>query len=317
MAKILDEIELRRLLGVDAMAPRAPSPFTAGARYLSSLDGFNIKRPPIPAHVFRAERDRAMSAGTTTGLILLDLSRVLGLPFPATTPLILSRYARVRAGDTLTTEFKASAELYYAIAGRGTTTFGTGESLAWQTGDAFCLPGGGVARHRAESGDAVLWVTTNEPELAFEACEPPAPARASIQPAHYPGAEIRRRLLDVYLDPRAAGMPGKSVNLCNAAIETSRTTTPTFTLAMNSLLPGEAQRAHRHNAVAVTLVVAGARCYSRIDEERVDWEPNTVMITPPTTLHSHHNDGDELALFLIVQDGGLYYHCRTMGFSFT
>jgi hypothetical protein len=41
-----------------------------------------------------------------------------------------------------------------------------------------------------------------------------------------------------------------------------------------------------------------------------------VMITPPTRLHSHHNDGDELALFLIVQDGGLYYHCRTMGFSF-
>jgi gentisate 1,2-dioxygenase len=39
------------------------------------------------------------------------------------------------------------------------------------------------------------------------------------------------------------------------------------------------------------------------------------MITPPGTFHSHHNDGDEVALFLIVQDGGLYYHARTMGFS--
>jgi gentisate 1,2-dioxygenase len=85
---------------------------------------------------------------------------------------------------------------------------------------------------------------------------------------------------------------------------------------MNSLLPGESQRAHRHNAVAVTLVVAADRCYSLIDGERADWEPGAVMITPPTRLHSHHNEGDALALFLIVQDGGLYYHCRTMGFSF-
>jgi hypothetical protein len=31
---------------------------------------------------------------------------------------------------------------------------------------------------------------------------------------------------------------------------------------------------------------------------------------------AHHNDGDHLALFLIVQDGGLHYHTRTMGFSY-
>jgi gentisate 1,2-dioxygenase len=111
-------------------------------------------------------------------------------------------------------------------------------------------------------------------------------------------------------------MPGKSVNLGNVAIESSRTTTPTFTLAMNSLLPGEAQRGHRHNAVAVTLVLAGERCYSLVDGDRVDWEPHAVMITPPTAFHSHHNEGSELALFLIVQDGGVYYHCRTMGFSY-
>jgi gentisate 1,2-dioxygenase len=111
-------------------------------------------------------------------------------------------------------------------------------------------------------------------------------------------------------------MPGKSVNLGNAGIEAQRTTTPTFTLAMNSLLPGEAQRGHRHNAAAVTLVLEGEGCYSLIDGERVDWEPHTVMITPPAAFHSHHNGGARAALFLIVQDGGLYYHCRTMGFSY-
>ena len=111
-------------------------------------------------------------------------------------------------------------------------------------------------------------------------------------------------------------MPGKAVNLGSQALERQRTVMPSFTLALNSLPPGEAQRAHRHNAVAVTLVVQGDRCYSMVDGTRVDWHRHAVMITPPGDLHSHHNEGDGLALFLIVQDGGLHYHCRTMGFSY-
>lgn len=315
MAKTLDELDLRALLAPDSDAAGAPSPYTANARFLTSLDGFNIKRPAIPAHTFRAERDRALDPAAPTGLVPLDLSATLGLDYPATTPLILSRYARIRAGETLSTAFRASAEVYHVIRGSGTTTAGGAVSIAWKASDTFCLPGGAATGHRATE-DALLWVTTNEPQLRFEALEPPASGAAPIRPALYPMAEIRRRLLEVYLDPRGAAMPGKSVNLGNAALESSRTTTPSFTVALNSLLPGESQRGHRHNAVAVTLVLAGERCYSLIDGERADWEPHTVMITPPAAFHSHHNDGSQLALFLIVQDGGVYYHCRTMGFSY-
>lgn len=315
MAKTLDEMELRTLLDPHAAAPRAPSPYTENARYLTSLDGFNIKHPAIPAHAFRAERDRALAPGAATGLVPLDLSSRLGLGYPATTPFILSRYARIRAGETLTTAFRASTELHHVIRGSGATRIAGSVPLAWQAADTFCLPGGATVEHTAAE-DAVLWITTNEPQLGFEGLEPPAPGKAPIRPALYPMVEVRRRLLEVYLDPRGAAMPGKSINLGNVAIESSRTTTPSFTLALNSLLPGEAQRGHRHNAVAVTLVLAGERCYSLIDGERADWEPLTVMITPPAAFHSHHNEGSELALFLIVQDGGVYYHCRTMGFSY-
>ena len=315
MAKTLDEMELRTLIDPDATPPRSASPFTDNARYLTSLDGFNIKRPAVPAHSFRAERDRALAPGAPTGLVPLDLSHTLGLEHPATTPFILSRYARIRAGETLDTAFRASTELYHVIRGAGTTRLGNGETLRWQSADTFCLPGGENLRHVAAE-DAVLWVSTNEPQLQFEELRPPAPGAGPIRPALYPMAEIRRRLLAVYLDPRGAAMAGKSVNLGNVTMESSRTTTPSFTLALNSLLPGESQRGHRHNAVAVTLVLSGERCYSLIDGKRADWEPHTVMITPPAAFHSHHNEGRELALFLIVQDGGVYYHCRTMGFSY-
>ena len=92
--------------------------------------------------------------------------------------------------------------------------------------------------------------------------------------------------------------------------------TPTTTLALNTRSPGRAQRAHRHNSVAVMLPIEGERCYSMIDGERVDWQTYATMVTPLGAAHSHHNEGDRLATFLIVQDGGLFYHCRTIGVSF-
>ena len=60
------------------MATRVETPYTQRARYYSSLDGFNIQKPAIPAHVFVAERDRAFDPATATGLIPCDLSRPLG-----------------------------------------------------------------------------------------------------------------------------------------------------------------------------------------------------------------------------------------------
>ncbi len=297
------------------MATTVESPYTQQARYYSAGEGFNIKRPRIPAHVFLAERDAALSPSSPTGLIALDLSGPLDLEFPATTPLILARYARIRAGETLTTRFTASGEIYYAMGGRGESRFG-GDALAWEAGDVFCLPGGGSATHTARGSDAVLWVVTNEPQLAFERAQAPPPGQAPIVPVHFPHDEIRRQLEWIHAQPPGR-TTGKAVSLGNAALETQRTCLPSFTLAMNSLAPAEVQRAHRHNAVAVTLIVQGERCYSMVEGARLPWEPHAVMITPPGDAHSHHNEGGERAMFLIVQDGGLHYHTRTMGFSYT
>lgn len=296
------------------MATRIETPYTRRARYYSSADGFNIKRPAVPAHVFTAERDRALDPAAPTGLIPLDLSGPLGLEFPATTPLILSRYARIRAGESLRTAFVASGELYYVLEGEGETAWGD-EGLAWEAGDVFHLPGGFAATHAA-ARDSLLYVITNEPALAFEHCRPPAPGGAPIEAVHYPADDIRRELDKIVALPADKIGAGRALSFANASLEKDRTCLPSFTLAMNSLLPGESQRAHRHNAVAVTLIVSGEGCYSMVGGRRVDWQPHAVMITPPADAHSHHNDGDHLARFLIVQDGGLHYHTRTMGFSY-
>ena len=159
--------------------------YTRRARYFDSGNAFNIKYPPVPCHQFLEERDRALEPATGTALIPLDLSEPLEIDFPVTTPLILTCYARVRAGDALTTRFKASGELYYAIAGAGETTKGA-DRIQWAAGDVFCLPGGGEAIHAAADQDCVLWIITNEPELAFEHLEPPQPGDAVTEAVHYP-----------------------------------------------------------------------------------------------------------------------------------
>lgn len=297
------------------MATRIETPYTQRARYYSSLDGFNIQKPAVPAHVFVAERERAFDAATPTGLIPCDLSRTLGIAFPATAPLVLARYVKVRAGDQLTTRFAASGALYYVIVGSGESVQG-GDAIAWDAGDAFCLPGGAETVHVAGSVDCLLYVVTNEPLLAFERLEPPRPGRAPIEAAHFPADEIARQLDRIHRLAATTDMPGKSISFGTVGLDADHVALPSFTFSLNSLSPGEMQRPHQHNAVAVTLVVQGERCYSLIGGRRVDWQPWTVMITPPAAMHSHHNDGDRLAQFLIVQDGGLHYHARTMGFSY-
>jgi gentisate 1,2-dioxygenase len=296
-------------------ARRADTPYTRRARYFDSGNAFALKYPPVPCHQFLAERDRALDAATGTAVIPLDLSAQLGTDFPATTPLILTRYLRIRAGDELTTRLKASGELYYVIAGSGATAKAA-DRIAWGPGDVFCLPGGGAATHLAGDLDCVLWEISNEPELAFEHLEPPAPENAVTGAVHYPAAEIAAQLERVGEKLKGEKIAGLALVFSSVDQARSRNVLPSLTLAVNQLPPGDFQRPHRHNSAAVTLSIRGKNCHSRIGGRRVDWQEHAVMVTPPGEVHSHHNDGDEQMVCLIVQDGGLYYHCRTMGFEF-
>jgi gentisate 1,2-dioxygenase len=296
-------------------AARGDTPYTLRARYFDSGNAFALKYPPVPCHQFLAERDRAFDAATGSALIPLDLSDRLGLEFPATTPLILTCYARIRAGERLTTRFKASGELYYVLRGRGRTVNGE-DTIAWAAGDVFCLPGGGESVHLADGDDGVLWVITNEPELAFEHLEPPAPGHHVTRAVHYPADEIRAQLQRVAEKLEGQKIAGLALVFSSVDQAHHRNVLPTLTLAVNQLPPGEVQLPHRHNSAAVTLSIQGEGCYSMIGGRRIDWQRDAVMVTPPGDVHSHHNDGPQWMSCLIVQDGGLHYHCRTMDFRF-
>ena len=290
--------------------------YTQRARYFDSENAFNIVHSPVPGHSFVAERDRAFSQNTGTRFIPLDQSDTMNLSYPATTPLILASYARISAGDVLTHTPCASAVFGFVIKGQGCSLQGE-EKIEWGEGDVFCFSGGVPISHSSAAEDSILWVVTNEPQLAFEGFLPPDLSSAPVQATHFPAAEIERELkvADAKIkDHLAAGL---AVVISTKKLEESKNISPSLTLAMNQLRAGGVQPPHRHNSVAVSLIVDGSDGYSMVDGIRKNWEPWVTIVTPPESVHSHHNDSSSQASWLIVQDGGLYYHCRTMGFSYS
>src|SRR6476469_9631680 len=124
---------------VPAQYPTAPAtPAEARGRFFNTGNGFNVHLPPVPDRIFTTEPAKALDPATPTGLIACDISADLACRFPATTPLVLARYARIRAGESLATDFAASGVIAYVMQGSGTTRCDN-EEIAWSAGDLFIL----------------------------------------------------------------------------------------------------------------------------------------------------------------------------------
>ena len=302
----------------DLPVQRAKAPATAAqarARYFNTGNAFNQPAVPVPDQSFTDEPAQALNPASPTGLIACDRSRELGTAYQATTPLVLARYAKIRAGESLRTEFVASGVVVYVIVGSGSSTCGK-EQISWQAGDIVVLPGNVSHQHSTAAADAVLWIVTNEPQLAFEHLRGPAKGDAPTDLVHFPAEEIERQVDLLYAVGRGNDIAGSALIFSSTRQEASRNVLPTLMVAMNSLPPGGAQRAHRHNSVAVTLVIAGEHCHSMVDGRRKDWAQWATTVTPATAAHSHFNGGEKWARFLIIQDGGLYNYTRALGFEF-
>ena len=147
-------------------ATHADTPDTR-ARFYDPENFFAFQWPAVPRRQFLVERDKAFATTTATSEILLDISEALGTTYPATTPLLLARYLRVRSSERINLTRRASAEVLYVLRGHGLSE-GFGEAISWVAGDALCFPGGDEVIHFA-TDDAVLFGVCNGPLLTFEA----------------------------------------------------------------------------------------------------------------------------------------------------
>jgi gentisate 1,2-dioxygenase len=262
-----------------------------------------------------------------TRIVPLDTSGLLGCRGPATSPGLCASFIHVRPAEGLITDANATSQLFFVMRGSGSTrvedTAG-GTEIGWRAGDLFTLPASSRATHVAGDDAALYWVHDG-PLLEYLGV---AAVRRQFAPTLYTRAAIHEALDAVIRDPASATANRQSVLLGHQLFPQTMTITHVI-WAMFGILPVDAvQPPHRHQSVAVDLVVdAKPGCYTMVgrtlgpdgrikDGERFDWRPHSVFVTPPGLWHSHHNESGAPAHILPIQDAGLHTFLRTLDIRF-
>ena len=276
--------------------------------------------PPIPGARFPA----SLHEQGPTRTIPLDASERLLCRGPATAPGLCANFVHLRSGECHFTDANATSQLFFVMRGAGSTRVDGQADFEWQAGDLFTLPAQSRALHAATADAALYWVH-DEPLLRYLGA---TAMQRQFPPTLYKRDEIHKALEAVIHDPSSATANRVSILLGSRVFPQTMTITHVL-WAMFGILPVNAvQPPHRHQSVAVDLVVnAKPGCYTMVgrsldadgrikDGERFDWEPHGVFVTPPGLWHSHHNESGHPAHILPIQDAGLHTHLRTLDIRF-
>lgn len=282
----------------------------------------NMSQVPVLAH------DASLHESGPTRIIPFDLSRHMQIDYPASSPNLIASFIRINPNEDIQTEAVATSQAFYIIRGSGRTVTEDGE-ITWSQGDLFVIPAFETpATHYATEDTAIYWVH-DQPLLTYLGVQPNKRRfRTTLfrrerllaeveRIKHQPGAEHRNRM---------------GILLGNKITEDStKTLTHTLWSLLNILPPGDAQRPHRHNSVALDLCVfaeSGDKIYTlmgpELDEQgwvknpiKCLWKTGACFTTPPGWWHSHHNESDKPAWVLPMQDAGLYTYQRTLDIRFS
>lgn len=262
-----------------------------------------------------------------TGVIPLDLSGRLGITTgAATSPALLANFLRIAAGEHLAAlRVNATSQLYYVLYGRGFAAV-NGRLTDWEKGDFLVLPAGAEPVFYADAETAMYWVH-DEPLLRYLGVDATTPR---FRPTKFRRADAVAKLEEIAARPGANDKSRVSVLLANADQEQTLTITHVLWAMFGVLPPHQAQRPHRHQSVALDLILDAppSGCYTllgtRLDERgeilnpiRVDWRAGGAFTTPPGMWHAHYNETDTPAHLIPVQDAGLQTYLRSLDIKFT
>jgi gentisate 1,2-dioxygenase len=301
---------------MSSTASAQPQIWEAQAEFQEYMSAVNPSMPKIGIDVY----PNTLHTTGVTRLIPFDLSANLQTSYAATTPNLYAGYLRICAGETFPTDFVAASQMFFVISGAGQSSMDLG-TISWKTGDLFTLPAMPSALHSA-SVDSVLFWVNDAPLLSYLGV---TPTEQRFQPVLYTQERITAELNKV----RAMGENRNRVGvlLSNPHFPTTMTLTHTLWSLYNILPKGVMQKPHRHNSIAIDhCVSAGLDTYTLIGQEvdeqgdiinpiKAMWVAGATFITPPGWWHSHHNDSDQDAIVLPIQDAGLVMNMQVLDFQ--
>jgi gentisate 1,2-dioxygenase len=75
-------------------------------------------------------------------------------------------------------------------------------------------------------------------------------------------------------------------------------TTDTLYAGLQTILPGESARAHRHTPFALRFIIEGERGFTAVEGEKVMMQRGDLVLTPAWEWHDHGNEGDVPMIWL-------------------
>lgn len=274
--------------------------------------------PPMPK-IDVVDFPHTLHEDGASRVIPFDLSQQLQTAYPATTPNLMANFIRVCEGTSLLTDAKASSQMFYVIRGKGRTQMQQG-TIEWKQGDLFTLPSVPDALHSATEDSSLYWVS-DSPLLNYLGV---APAEQRFSPVLYTKERLEAELAAVRAEGEGRNRTG--ILLSNPNFPLTMTLTHTLWSLYNVLPKRVVQKPHRHNSIAIDYCVAASEnTYTmigkNIDDEgniinpiKAKWVAGSVFITPPGWWHSHHNESDEDAIVLPIQDAGLIMNMQILDF---
>src|ERR1700758_3570124 len=259
-----------------------------------------------------------------TGIVPLDLSNELGIKTgEATSPALLANFVRIRAGEQIGTAVNATSQLYYVLYGWGFAAV-NGKLVRFEKGDFLTLPAGSRVVFYADAETAMYWVH-DAPLLRYLGAEANAPR---FNPTKFRRADAVAKLEEIATRPGANEKSRVSVLLANAEEDQTLTITHVLWAMFGVLPPHQEQLPHRHQSVALDLILdAQPGCYTLlgtrvergqiVDPIRVDWQAGGAFVTPPGMWHAHFNESGAPAHLIPVQDAGLQNYLRRLRIRFT
>jgi|EP00670_Eutreptiella_braarudii_P004314 gentisate 1,2-dioxygenase len=262
-------------------------------------------------------------------VIPFDLSKQLGTAYAATSPNLMASYIRIKDNESVKSDAHATSQAFYIIRGEGCTKSEFG-SIQWSQGDLFVIPmSTKEAEHHATQDAAIYWVS-DEPLMNYLGVSPSA---KKFEPTVFRREALLAEVEKISHAPGAEHLNRVGVLLGNQATESTTKTLSHVLWSLLNLLPaGNHQRPHRHNSVALDLCVGrvgdgDGKVYTLLGPEldengwvkdpiKVEWLTGGVFTTPPGWWHSHHNETDEPAWVLPLQDAGLYTYQTTLDIRF-
>ena len=146
---------------------------------------------------------------------------------------------------------------------------------------------------------------------AGEASGPPRPRPTSVEPRvrgvphvwHWRDLRPRALRSGELVGTRQAER--RVLQLKNPAIPEGSSTTNTLFAGIQTVMPGEVARAHRHTMAALRFIIESEGGYTNVNGEPIPMRPGDLVLTPNWAWHDHANDSGTPMIWLDGLDAPL------------